>query len=168
MVPTMIESGFTENALPTAATSNLHLRVQPGEPVESSLSFVRSVIQDDRVTLHTDRTLDGTPRDQVPFREPSRISSDTSKSFQALHQTIKQVYPDVTVAPFFVVASTDSAHYDDPALSQDVYRFTPWNLDQTGLTLIHGVNERVSTREFIQMIRFYEQLLINLVGNTQD
>ena len=168
MVPTMIDAGFTENALPTAATANLHLRIQPGETVESSLSFVRSVIQDERITLHTDRMLDGTPRDQVPFREPSRISSDTSESFQALHQTIKQVYPDVTVAPFFVVASTDSAHYDDPALSQDVYRFTPWNLDQTGLTLIHGVNERVSTREFIQMIRFYEQLLINLVGNTQD
>ena len=168
LVPTMIEAGFTENALPSSATANLHLRIQPGETVESSVNFVRSVIQDERITLSTDRLLNGTLGDQLPFREPSRISSDTNDSFQALHRTIKQVYPNVAVAPFYVVASTDSAHYDDPALSQDVYRFTPWNLDQTGLTLIHGVNERVSTSQFVQMIRFYEQLVINLAGSPQD
>lgn len=78
------------------------------------------------------------------------------------------MYPDVAVAPFFVVASTDSAHYDDPALTKNVYRFTPWNLDQAGLTLIHGVNEKIATAEFIQMIRFYEQLIINLAGNQSN
>ena len=109
--------------------------------------------------------LDGSQKDQVAYREPSRVSSDTSDSFEALHRTIKQVYPNVAVAPFYVVASTDSAHYDDPALSKDVYRFTPWNLDQSGLNLIHGVNEKIATAEFIEMIRFYEQLLMNLAGN---
>jgi carboxypeptidase PM20D1 len=168
LVPTMIEAGFTENALPSTAAVNLHLRIQPGESVESSLQFLESAIEDNRITLKIDQKLDGTPRDQVAFREPSRISSDTSESFQALHLTIKQVYPDVAVAPFFVVASTDSAHYDDPALTKNVYRFTPWNLDQAGLTLIHGVNEKIATAEFIQMIRFYEQLIINLAGNQSN
>ena len=128
--------------------------------------FLRSTIQDDRITLHIDQTLDGKPRDQLGYREPSRISSDTSASFEGLHRTIKQVFPNVAVAPFFVVASTDSAHYDDPTLTKNVYRFTPWNLDQTGVTLIHGVNEKIATTQFIQMIRFYEQLIINLAGNT--
>ncbi len=166
LVPTMIESGFAENALPSTAAANLHLRIQPGESVESALRFLRSTIQDDRITLHIDQTLDGKPRDQLGYREPSRVSSDTSVSFEALHRTIKQVFPDVAVAPFFVVASTDSAHYDDPTLTKDVYRFTPWNLDQAGVTLIHGVNEKIATTQFIQMIRFYEQLIINLAGNT--
>ncbi|MDC0326112.1 M20/M25/M40 family metallo-hydrolase [bacterium] len=165
LVPTIIEGGFTENALPSTAAANLHLRIQPGESVESSLRFIRSAIQDERITLQIDGMLDGSQKDQVAYREPSRVSSDTSDSFEALHRTIKQVYPNVAVAPFYVVASTDSAHYDDPALSKDVYRFTPWNLDQSGLNLIHGVNEKIATAEFIEMIRFYEQLLMNLAGN---
>ena len=165
LVPTMIEAGFAENALPSTASANLHLRIQPGETVESALQFLRSSIHDDRITLHIDRRLDGKPRDQLAYRQPSRISSDTSSSFEALHRTIKQVFPDVAVAPFFVVASTDSAHYDDPALTKDVYRFTPWKLDQAGLSLIHGVNEKIATTQFIQMIHFYEQLIINLAGN---
>ncbi|MAI33624.1 MAG: hypothetical protein CMM07_18385 [Rhodopirellula sp.] len=164
LVPTMIEAGFAENALPSTAAANLHLRIQPGESVESTLQFLRSTIQDDRITLQTDQTVDGRLREQPALREPSRISSDTCDSFQALHRTIKQVFPDVAVAPYFVVASTDSAHYDDPALTKDVYRFTPWKLDQAGVALIHGVNERIATKQFIQMIRFYEQLIINLAG----
>ena len=166
LVPTMIEAGFAENALPLTAAANLHLRIQPGESVESTLRFLRSMIKDDRITLQTDQTLDGKPRDQPAFREPSRISSDTSDSFQALHRTIKQIFPNVAVAPYFVVASTDSAHYDDPSLTKDVYRFTPWKLDQAGVALIHGVNEKIATKQFIQMIRFYEQLLLNLAGKT--
>jgi carboxypeptidase PM20D1 len=85
-----------------------------------------------------------------------------------LHQTIKEVYPNVVVAPFFVVAGTDSAHYDDPVLTRDVYRFTPWNLDQQGLTRIHGVDERIAIPEFVQMIRFYERLIRNVAGGDQD
>lgn len=166
LAPTMIEAGFAENALPLTAAANLHLRIQPGETVESVLQFLRSTIHDDRITLHIDQKLDGKPRDQLAYRQPSRVSSDTSRSFKALHRTIKQVFPNVAVAPFFVVASTDSAHYDDPTLTKDVYRFTPWNLDPTGLSLIHGVNEKIATTQFIQMIRFYEQLIINLAGNT--
>ena len=166
LAPTMIEAGFAENALPSTAAANLHVRIQPGESVESALRFLRSTIQDDRITLHIDQTLDGRTRDQLAHREPSRISSDANDSFKALHRTIKQIYPGVAVAPFFVVASTASAHYDDPALTKDVYRFTPWNLDRAGVSLIHGVNERIATTEFIQMIRFYEQLIRNLAGNT--
>jgi len=166
LVPTMIEAGFAENALPSTASANLHLRIQPGVSVESALRFLRSTIQDDRITLHIDQTLNGKPRDQLAYRDPSRISSDTSASFLALHRTIKQIFPDVAVAPFFVVASTDSAHYDDPTLTKDVYRFTPWHLDREGVTSIHGVNEKIATTQFIQMIRFYEQLIINLAGNT--
>ena len=168
LVPTMIEAGFAENALPLTAAANLHLRIQPGETVESVLQFLRSTIHDDRITLHIDQKLDGKPRDQLAYRQPSRVSSDTSRSFKALHRTIKQVFPSVAVAPFFVVASTDSAHYDDPALSKDVYRFTPWKLDQKGVASIHGINEKVGTDEFVKMIQFYEQLIMNLTENKRQ
>jgi len=165
VVPTMLDAGFAENALPSTAATNLHLRILPGQSVKSSLHFLRSIIQDERITLQLDQTVDGTQRDHPAFREPSRISSDTSDSFQALHRTIKQIFPETVVAPFFVVASTDSAHYDSPNLTKDVYRFTPWKLDESGVTLIHGVNEKIDTTQFIQMIHFYEQLIINLAGN---
>ena len=168
MVPTMLEAGFTENALPATAKANLHLRIQPGESVESSLKFVSSIIDDERVKLHLDQDLQGKTRQQPGYRQPSRISSDTSSAFTAMHRTIKQVFPEVAVAPFFVVASTDSAHYDDPALSKDVYRFTPWKLDQKGVASIHGINEKVGTGEFVKMIQFYEQLIMNLTENKRQ
>ena len=168
MVPTMLEAGFTENALPATAKANLHVRIQPGESVESSLKFVSSIIDDERVELRLDQDLQGKTRQQPGYRQPSRISSDTGSAFTAMHRTIKQVFPEVAVAPFFVVASTDSAHYDDPALSKDVYRVTPWKLDQKGVASIHGINEKVGTDEFVKMIQFYEQLIMNLTENKRQ
>ncbi len=168
LVPTMIEGGFTENALPSTASANLHVRILPGESVDSSLQFLRAVVDDDRIALDVAQAQDSTPSNRSAFREPSRVSSDDTDAFRWLHQTIKEVYPNVVVAPFFVVAGTDSAHYDDPVLTRDVYRFTPWNLDQQGLTRIHGVDERIAIPEFVQMIRFYERLIRNVAGGDQD
>jgi len=167
LVPTLIQGGFTRNALPSTATVNLHVRILPGESVESSLQFLNAVVADDRILLSVAQTNDRVSSNASAFREPSRVSSDQTDAFRWLHQTIKEVYPHVVVAPFFVVAGTDSAHYDDPGLARDVYRFTPWDLDQEGLTRIHGINERIAAPDFFNMIRFYERLIRNVASGDQ-
>ena len=63
------------------------------------------------------------------------------------------------MAPFLVVATTDSRYYR--RLSENVYRFQPVRLRQEDLARIHGTNERISIEGYADGIRFYRQLIVN-------
>lgn len=151
VAPTLIEGGVKDNVLPARATLTINVRVLQGDSVASAIEFIRRVIDDPRVVI-SEPTLQ---------REPSRLSSTESPSFTMLHRTIREIYPSVLVAPFVVVAGTDSAHYDDPSLSRDIYRFVPWKLGKTDLTRIHGLDERLSRDDYMELVHFYERLIRN-------
>jgi carboxypeptidase PM20D1 len=56
-----------------------------------------------------------------------------------------------------VVAGTDSRHY--ARISEDIYRFLPVRLGPEDLARIHGANERITVGGYVDLIRFYVQLL---------
>lgn len=149
IAPTIIAGGFKDTVLPTKASVTLNARILPGDTVDSAMAYIKKCIDDDRVCV-------GEPTNGV---EPSRISSTDSNSFRRIHHAIKEVFPDAVVAPFVVVAGTDAKHFDDNSLSKNVYRFTPWKLGNEELKRIHGINERISRKDFLGIIRFYERLL---------
>ena len=95
--------------------------------------------------------------------EPSTISSTVSASFQALERTILSVVPDAVVAPYLVVVVTDARHFSD--LSSNVFRFLPVRLTARDLARMHGTDERIGIREYLDAIRMYRQLIINASGN---
>ena len=149
IAPTILSGGFKDTVLPTQASVTLNVRILPGDTVDSVIGYIKKCIDDDRVRV--DEPKYGT--------QPSRISSTQSSSFTRIHHAIKEVFPDVVVAPFVVVAGTDAKHFDDNSLSKDVYRFTPWKLGNEDLKRIHGIDERISRRDFLDIVRFYERLL---------
>ena len=76
-------------------------RIMPSETVTQVIEHVRDAIDDPDVIV-----------EQVDLaNEPSRISDIGSWSFEALHKTVRQVFPDVVVAPSLVIGGTDSKHY---------------------------------------------------------
>ena len=148
---TILEAGVKENVLPTRARAVVNFRICPGESIESVLVHIHRVVDDPRVEVNR--------LDTVFVSDPSVISSPESPSFKILHKTIRQIFPEVIVAPWMTIAGTDSRHY--AKLSRNIYRFTPMRLTPEDLSRIHGINERISVKNYQQMVRFYMQFIRN-------
>lgn len=147
---TMFESGVKENVLPTQARAVINFRILPGESVQSVIDHVRKTIGDARVKI--------TPVKKV-LSEPSAVSATESSSFENLHRTIRQIFPDAIVAPWLVVGATDSRHY--AKLSGNIYRFVPIRMDPGDTRRFHGTDERISVDNYENCVRFFMQLIRN-------
>jgi len=147
--PTVIHAGIKDNMVPTQAEAVVNFRIVPGETIEDVLQHLQQVISDDRVKV----TMTG------QNEEPSPVSPINSFGFEAIHRTIKQVFPEVMVNPMLVLGATDSRHY--AGVSRNIYRFGPVTLVQADLARIHGLNERIGIGDFKRSIGFYYQLIKN-------
>ncbi|NOJ96065.1 M20 family peptidase [Corallococcus coralloides] len=144
---TMLEASPKPNVLPSQARAVLNVRLLPGDSLEDVRAHVRDVVDDARVEL----TAEGD--------EASPVSRLDTEGWRQLQRSIRQVFPDVLVAPFLTVAATD-ARYFHP-LSDSVYRFVPVRMNREDLTRMHGRDERLSVEEHAAAIRFYAQYLRN-------
>lgn len=146
---TMFEAGEKENILPREAKAVLNFRVLPGESTQDTMSHIRKTIDDPRIVL--------TPSEHRT--EPSFVSDIDSESFNIIQTTIHQVFTDVIVAPWLLVASTDSKHYLD--ISDNVYRFRPYRIGPEDMSRFHGIDERISITDYEDTVRFFVQILKN-------
>ena len=64
------------------------------------------------------------------------------------------------VAPYLLVAATDSRHYIPVA--DNIYRFTAVTITPEILSGLHGTDERIAVEEYIRAVKFYYQLLRNI------
>ncbi|MFB1481014.1 M20 family peptidase [Corallococcus sp. RDP092CA] len=147
LAATMLEGSPKPNVLPAKARAVLNVRLLPGDSLEDVRSHVRKVVEDERVEL------------VVEGDEASPVSRLDTEGWHQLQRSIRQVFPDVLVAPFLTVAATD-ARYFHP-LSDSVYRFVPVRMNREDLTRMHGRDERLSVEEHAAAIRFYAQYLRN-------
>jgi carboxypeptidase PM20D1 len=79
--------------------------------------------------------------------------------FQIIQRTLRQVFPEVLVAPGLTVGGTDSEHYAE--LSTNVYRFMPVRVRPEDVKRFHGVNERISVKDYAGSVKFYYHLVRN-------
>lgn len=143
---TMFHAGVKSNVLPKQATAVVNFRIQPGDTITSVLDHARAAIDNERVTIR-----------QLPdAREPSSVSPHNSPEFTYLHRTVKQVFPQVVVAPALCIGGTDGYHYS--ALTPSVLRLQPIVVAGEDLKRFHGVDERISLDAYTTMIGFYYQL----------
>ncbi|MGH9903008.1 MAG: M20/M25/M40 family metallo-hydrolase, partial [Pyrinomonadaceae bacterium] len=91
--------------------------------------------------------------------EPSAEADTAAPSFVMLQRTIREVYPNVLVAPYLSIGATDARHY--ARLTPNVYRFLPVTATAGDLRRLHGTDERVNVKDFAQSVRFYRQLIRN-------
>ena len=94
--------------------------------------------------------------------EPPPVTSTASSSYRALNQTIREIFPDVVVAPSLMIAATDSRHF--AGVTDNIFRFSPVRATANDLTRFHGTNERLSVANYADMIRFYRRLVQNTAG----
>ncbi|MFC1628887.1 M20 family peptidase [Gemmatimonadota bacterium] len=150
IAPTMFEGSIKDNVLPIRANAVVNFRIIPGETIESVTERVQRIIDDSRISIEQYGDILG---------NPSPISSTEAPSFGLIHRTIRQIFTDAVVAPFLMMAATDSRYYQ--RLSENVYRFMPVRQSSDDLRMTHGTNERISIESYVDSIRFFRQLIIN-------
>ncbi|KQT10756.1 M20 family peptidase [Ramlibacter sp. Leaf400] len=146
---TIVNAGNKDNVLPGQAEAVVNFRLLPGDTTAGMVEHVRSKAGPDvQVTL-----LPGAGN-------PSRISRTDTPAFQALARTLRSQFPGIVVSPSLVLTGTDSHHYEPVA--DHIYRFAPVRVKSDDLSRLHGINERISTANLAELVRFYHQLLRNL------
>lgn len=147
---TMLKGSDASNVLPTAATAVGTFRLLPGDTVEHLVEHVRSVVDDDKVSIR----IAG-----AGATEPSQVSATDAPGFAAINKAVRQVLPDAIVVPGLVVTGTDSKHYE--SISNNSYRFVPMRMGPEDIRRIHGIDERIGIENYLEIIRFYIQILRN-------
>jgi carboxypeptidase PM20D1 len=148
--PTVFSSGLKSNVLPGSATAIINFRLLQGDTIDSVVSHVQTVIDNPNIDVAVKGDIS---------REASPVSDHQSRAFQLIEQSIKQVIPATLVAPNLMTGGSDAKHF--AAISDNIYHFVPIIIHKGNITSIHGVNERLPVSEYMNMIRFYVQLLIN-------
>ncbi|KAI4894732.1 hypothetical protein NFI96_001873 [Prochilodus magdalenae] len=147
---TMFNSGVKINVLPSQAEAFVNLRIHSAQTLQEVTELIRSTIADDRVKIEL-----------VSGFDPLPISSYNEQSFgfQIIKKTVLDMFPQLSVAPGICVGNTDSRHYTD--LTKDIYRFAPTWFKPGDTQRFHGINERISPKNYEDLVIFYFQLIQN-------
>jgi len=138
------------NVIPTEAYLTSNHRILPGETMQSTLEYVQKIVNDKNINVEI-----------VYGQEPSTISKyENSLGYENIKNTIQEIWPGLPVAPYLMVAATDSRH--QCRISDNVYRFSPIHLNKEEVTLMHSHNERISLENIIKSTEFYLRLIEKL------
>ncbi len=148
IAPTIVNAGVKDNVLPIEAIAKVNFRIMPGDSVNGVLDYVKKIVENEHVKVEIMSEFDV---------NPSIISDTASASFRLLHRTIKQCFPEVLVAPNLVVGATDSRYFKN--LTHNTFRFAPVRMTDDDLKRFHGTNERISTSDFKNVVRFFVALV---------
>jgi len=145
--PTIIRAGVKDNVIPEEASVIVNFRLLPGITKEEVIEHVRHVVDDERIQISQ----------FGPYTPASPVSSYESDGFNRIRNLARDHFESIAVAPYLVIAGTDSRHYTEVA--DNNYRFLPMRLDSDDLDRIHGTDERISIDNLRTMISFYYYFL---------
>ncbi|XP_067913450.1 N-fatty-acyl-amino acid synthase/hydrolase PM20D1-like isoform X1 [Heterodontus francisci] len=147
---TEFHAGVKANVIAPSARATVNFRLHPVHKLQQLLNQIQNIISDERVKIEV---LDHHPS------LPMSSYDDTSFGYQVIKGTIGNIFPEVAVAPGLCIAGTDTKHYQK--LTRQLYRFIPMILNEEDLTRIHGVNERISVKNYEEIVQFYFHLMQN-------
>jgi carboxypeptidase PM20D1 len=144
---TIVNAGNKENVLPGRAEATVNYRLLPGDSKASVLEHVKETVANERFKL---TVLPGAT-------EPSKVAPTDSASYKLIERTVREMFPGTIVAPGLMIGGTDSQHFE--IVSDHIYKFSPVRAKAEDLPRFHGTNERISTANLAELIRFYHRLL---------
>lgn len=143
VAPTMLEGSAAPNVLPLNASAVINARILHGESSATLKAHLEKVIDDKNVSIEMNQVY-----------EPSIISPvDRSHGFACTAKAIRTLWPEAIISPYLVVGGTDARKYEE--LTDCVYRFSPFRIDNSEMKQMHGTNEHMSIKNIGDSVRFY-------------
>ena len=121
----------------------------PGDSSDAVEAYVKRVIDNPAIAVK-----------RAPWvSEASRIAPTDAAGYRLIGKTLRQLHPDMVVAPGLMLGGTDSRLFE--GLADHIYKFSPVRANSEDLLRFHGTDERISIANYVEMIQFYRQLLVN-------
>ena len=143
---TTLAGSPAHNVIAASASAGVNVRVMPGDTVADVVAHVR------RVT--------GLEVDVVEYGEASTLSRYDDDAFAHICATTATHFPDAVVAPYVVLAATDSRFFH--AISERVFRFAPFRMTKAQRASIHGGDEHLGVDDFLTGVAWYRDLIETL------
>lgn len=153
IAPTMISGGSPAcNVLPQDITANINFRLIPGDSAEELKRRCFAALEGMPVKAKFDQAND-----------PSRLSAASGYGYEKLLEAMNYYYNDVVFIPSISAGATDARQYEN--ICSACLRCAPF-LSEAAETagLVHGTNERISQRSYIQGIRVLIRIMETACG----
>ena len=147
IAPTMLSASTRSNVLSSEAVGVVNFRLHPRDNPETVINYVKKLVENENVEI----------RQVGNATLPSDISDWDTKGFRIISKSVKEVYGDVIVAPGLMVGGSDSKHY--AKASKNSYRFNPFPLSSNELNGLHGIDEKIKKKDFLDGIRSYIKII---------
>ncbi|WP_066684305.1 M20/M25/M40 family metallo-hydrolase [Christensenella intestinihominis] len=147
--PTQLSGSNAPNVLAGSASAVFNIRVVPGETDRDVLAHVKKVAPE-------------AAQDVIYYYPPSPVSSVDTDEYKGVARAVADAFPELAVAPYPVVAATDSRHYYN--ICDNVFRFVPFLSIRDDLGTVHAANERLSVESLGRGIAFYKHLVRTTCG----
>ncbi len=146
---TQMSGSPAHNVLPPKATVGANLRLIGGDTTDSAKAYVERIVADKNVSV---TMANGT--------NPSPCSPAEGEAWEKLKKAVGQTWPGTVVAPYLMVAASDSRHFCQ--ISKHVYRFSPLHMTKEERATIHANDERIPLAKLYDLVRFYVRLVKQL------
>ena len=93
----------------------------------------------------------------IQQREASPVSNIRSAEYAYVTSCIKEHFPDVGVAPYFIMGGTDCRHFH--ALTETALRFAPVRMTTQQNASCHAVDENVTVSAVAEGVHFFKKFL---------
>lgn len=143
---TQMEGSAAANVIPPEARMVANMRLNPADSVESALSYLRKVVNDDAVEVTA-----------LESSEPSPVSTTACAGWEKVSAAVAETWRGCIVAPYLMVQCSDSRHWG--RISDKVYRFSAMDLTSAERATIHGNNERIRLETIGKAVEFYIRLM---------
>jgi len=143
---TLISGGSAANVVPEEVRAVGNFRIITGSSVSETLEIIKRHLRGLDVEINV-----------LEASEPSKISKISGEGWEMLNSAIEATWKGAAVIPYLMIAGSDSRAYSD--ISDNIYRFSPMLMTKDERHSIHGMNEKISIKNFEKMIKFYIRLL---------
>lgn len=146
-VATQLTGAPGENVLATSARAAVNIRLLTGDTVESATAHARRAVADDGIELEVRHGTD-----------PSPVSPWRGDAWRRIARAVgASLGDDVVTTPYLQLGASDSRWFT--AISDHVYRFTPFHLTRAERDALHSHNERIRVDVWLRGIGFYRTLI---------
>ena len=142
VAPTMIRGGSAAcNVMPQDMQAVINFRIASGDTAESVMAHCRAAVQDPGVSLRF-----------LQANDPSATARRDGYGYRALVETMGRYFPEVVFVPAMTAGATDACRYEQ--ICDTCLRCSPFVTEpDEAASGVHGTNERMPVRSYLQGIR---------------
>jgi len=147
-VPTLLQGGHAENALPQMARATINCRLLPDEDPDHVDAMLTNAVADAGIEIR-----------RVAPPQPSPPSPVNTVLFAQIASVAKGLWGDVPVSPMMSAGASDSVFLRAAGMPSYVFNGVPYDVDDDRS---HGQDERILVNSYYQSLEFNYRLLKDL------